>query len=72
MAICTAQDLLDPCLSCLTAGQRQLILTQLLYDFAGSTDTPQELLTKASCYLCLMPGQLEFIKTQLLCEIFGG
>lgn len=72
MATCTAQDLLIPDMSCLTAGQRELVITQILYDYAGSTDTPQELLTKASCYLCLMPGQLQLIKTQLLCDIFGG
>ncbi len=72
MASCTIQDLLIPGMSCLTEGQRQLVITQILYNYAGSRDTPQELLTKAACFSCLMPGQLQLIKTQLLCDIFGG
>lgn len=79
MATCDPSTLLQQgkCLTCLTAGQLDIIETQLLIDIAAVLNpaldvTTDGILNRGKCLTCLTKMQRDIIKTQLLCDISGG
>lgn len=71
MATCDSNVLLEDgkCFGCLSDQQIQTIQTQLLYEIAGSTKTPEQLLEDGKEFSSLDDQQIRTVQIQLLCEI---
>lgn len=73
MATCDVNALVESakCFQCLSEKDLDIVILQLIREWAGDTSTPSELLSAAKTINGLDSKQIELIQTQLLCDIAG-
>jgi hypothetical protein len=73
MATCSVSGLLESgkCLACLTEKELDVVIAQLLRQWAETSATASELMASGKCLACLTTQELGVIQAQLLCEING-